>query len=136
MNEKENKLILLEKGKQGVAIYTEADNKLIIALEERLQKAKNIKEYREIWKFLSEVKKDSLKLHYDTQQQQLLLNKQKTDLVLYKTNKGLTLLIGLGLFVSSFFIFQLNPMIGGIFFGTGLGALGIGTFSLKSIINK
>lgn len=131
-----NKLIVLPKDKGNIVVYTEADNRLVSVLEEKLKQAKTIEEYKEIWGFLSDIKKDTLTLHFDTQQRQVALNKQKTDLVLYKANKGTTLIIGVGLFISSFFVFPVNPILGGVFFGTGLGALGIGTFSLKSLINK
>lgn len=135
-NNDNNKLVVLPKNKTNIIVYTEADNRLVSVLEEKLKQAKTIEEYKEIWTFLSEVKKDTLTLHFDTQQRQVSLEKQKTDLILYKANKGTTLTIGVGLFISSFFVFPVNPVLGGIFFGTGLGALGIGTFSLKSLLNK
>ncbi len=131
-----NELIVLPKDKRNIIVYTEADNRLVLVLEEKLKLAQTIEEYKEIWGFLNEIKKDILTLHFDTQQKQVSLEKQKTDMFLYKANKGATLTIGVGLFVSSFFVFEVNPVLGGLFFGTGLGALGIGTFSLKSLINK
>jgi len=135
-NNNNNKLLVLPKDKGNIVVYTEADNRLVSVLEEKLKQANTIEEYKEIWGFLSEIKKDTLTLHFDTQQKQVTLDKQRTDLVLYKANKGTTLAIGIGLFISSFFVFPVNPILGGVFFGTGLGALGIGTFSLKSLINK
>lgn len=135
-NNDNNKLIVLPKNKSNIVVYTEADNRLVSVLEDKLKQAKTIEEYKEIWGFLNEIKKDTLTLHFDTQKRQVVLEKQKTDLVLYKANKGTTLAIGVGLFISSFFVFPINPILGGVFFGTGLGALGIGTFSLKSLLNK
>jgi|GEM_PF-7109780 len=133
---KNNKLIVLPKSKRNIVVYTEADNRLIAVLEEKLKEVKTVEEYKEIWNFLSDVKKDTLNIHFDTQEKQVSLSKQKTDLVLYKANKGTSFTIGIGLFISSFFVFPINPVLGGVFFGTGLGALGITTFSLKSLLKK
>jgi hypothetical protein len=113
-----------------------ANEMLISVLEERLKNCTTIDESKEIYMFLCEIRKDSLFFHFDTQTQAVDLKKRKADLLFYRIHKTIAIIIGLGLFSSSFFVYQYNPFAGGIFFGTGLGALGIGTLSLKSIINK
>src|SRR5207247_5457987 len=68
------------------------------------------------------VKQDITKQRSEEQQQQINFDRQKTDLVFYKISKGISLTIGFGLFISSFFVYSIDAFIGGTFFGTGLGA--------------
>ena len=114
--------------------YTQADKRILDVLEERLKNCETLEQYQQTWNLLNAMKNDSLKLHFDAQNYALDVNRKKSDLFFYNIHKTLGLTIGVGLFVASFFFLMSSPILGGIFFTTGLGALGIATYSFKSLV--
>lgn len=110
------------------------DDKLVQMLDARLATVTSIEEYQKVADIILDIRKKKELQDIELNLKALECRKVSTELFFLKLQRIITTTIGIGLFGASFFVFPVNALLGGIFFGTGLGALGIAIVSLKSVV--
>lgn len=110
------------------------DQRLVQLLDEKLTTVATIEDYQKVSDIILDIRKKSELQDVELKLKQLEVKKATTELFFLRLQRIITTTIGVGLFAASFFVFPTNGLLGGIFFGTGLGALGIAIVSLKSVL--
>ncbi len=125
------KIIIEPKETKQTSLYQEVDDGILLFLKKRLDNCDSLTEVKKISDLISIHRGKYVQDRIKIEEAALKIKEKKSNLFFKKIRNIITITIGVGLFASSFFLFSIYPIIAGIFFSTGLGALG-----LKAISNK
>lgn len=103
----------------------------------QIDQSKDLNYISERWDLVARIRKEAADLAYQEKMQALEVEKEKINVRFNKIYRIISLVIGTGLFISSFFVYKYYaPIVGGVFFGTGLAALRVRTISTKFFLRS